>query len=292
MTMLELTNLCKTYKEFSLGPVDLKLEAGTAHGLIGANGAGKSTMFRCIMGVVRRDQGLIKVNGNYADQSSGGWKQSIGYVGDYTAFYDHLPAAKNLQMLSAYYENWSNEVVQTLASRFDLNLSQQVKNYSTGQRTKLAIICALAHKPPLLLLDEPSIGLDPVSRDLLMEILFEEMQKEDLTLLYSTHHVSEIEQLADRLIVIDQGRILRHEDKEHLAANWRKITFRYDGELGEIPNQVSVKIQGTEFEVISNNCQSTIWYLEKLGAESVQSNRISTEQICVQILKHQVRRTS
>jgi len=287
MTMLEITNLCKAYKEFSLGPVDLTLESGSAHGLIGANGAGKSTMFRCIMGVVRRDQGLIKLNGNYADPSSGNWKESIGYVGDFSPYYDQLTGAKNLQLLSAYYENWSNEKVQSLASRFDLNLSQDVKSYSTGQRTKLAIIAALAHSPSLLLLDEPSTGLDPVSRDQLMELLFESMQQEDLTLLYSTHHVSEIEELADKLIIIDSGRIVRHEDKEYLAQNWRKITFRHAGELGEIPNQVSAKRQGNDYEVITNNSQSTTWYLEKLGAESIQTNRLSTEQICVQILKSQ-----
>lgn len=287
MTMLETTNLCKAYKDFSLGPIDLNLEAGSAHGLVGANGAGKSTLFRCIMGVVRPDQGIIKINGHLADTSSGNWKQSIGYVGDYAPFYEQLSGARNLQLLAAYYENWSNELVQSLASRFDLNLSKTVKSYSTGQRTMLAVITALAHRPSLLLLDEPSIGLDPVARDILMELLFESMQEENLTLLYSTHHVSEIEQLADRLIIIDHGRIARQEDKEHLAENWRKITFRYQSELGEIPNQVSAKRQGVDYEIISSNCQSTTWFLEKLGADSIQVNRLSTEQICVQILKNQ-----
>lgn len=287
MTMLETTNLCKAYKDFSLGPIDLSLEAGSVHGLIGANGAGKSTLFRCIMGVVRRDQGIIKIDGRAADASSGSWKQTIGYVGDYAPFYEHLSAARNLQLLQPYYEHFSIETVQSLASRFNLNLSQLVKSYSTGQRTMLAIIAALAHQPALLLLDEPSTGLDPVARDLLMELLFECMQEEKLTLLYSTHHVSEIEQLADRLIIIDHGKIARHEDKEQLAQNWRKITFRYQSELGEIPNQVSVKCQGDDYEVISSNCQSTTWFLEKLGADSIQANRLSTEQICVQILKSQ-----
>ena len=114
--------------------------------------------------------------------------------------------ARNLQAFSAYYPTWSAKTGQSLASRFDLDLSQVVKKYSTGQRTKLALILALAHNPELLLLDEPANGLDPVARDVFMEVLFEQMQNEELTLLYATHHVSDIEQLADQLIFLDAGR--------------------------------------------------------------------------------------
>ena len=288
MPILEISNLCKKYEDFYLGPVDLRLEPGTAHGLIGSNGAGKTTMFRCIMGSVRRDHGLVKVNGEVADGKSGNWKRSIGYVGDFTPLFEHWSGARNLQAFAPYYENWSEETVQSLASRFELNLSQTVKNYSTGQRTKFAIILALAHRPTLLLLDEPTTGLDPVVRDVFMEILYEQMQNEDLTLVYATHHVTEIEQLADQLIFLGSGRILRHEFKENLVQNWRKVTFRLDGEIGDIPNQVARVTRGREHEVTTNNYQSTLWFLEQSGAESIQTNRISTEQICVQILKNQL----
>lgn len=300
MSTLEIINLCKRMREFSLGPADLTLEPGTVHGLIGANGAGKTTLFRCLMGTVRKDQGIIKLNGQVVNNSTGSWKQNIGYVGDYTPLYENWSGARNLLTFARFYDKYNEELVQSLASRFELNLDQLARNYSTGQRTKLALIHALAHGANFLLLDEPTSGLDPVSRDTFMEILYEQMHKEELTILYATHYVTEIEQIADKLIIINNGRILGHKVKEDLAQHWRKITFRYDQELGELPNQVALKVftnaegEGElpsfskEYEVISSNHQSTLMFLENAGAKAIMSNRLSIEQICVQILKTQI----
>lgn len=304
MPTLEIINLCKRYRDFALGPIDLRLEPGTVHGLIGANGAGKTTLYRCLMGTVRRDQGIIKLNGQTVDGSSAQWKQAIGYVGDYTPLYENWSGARNLRTFARFYDNYNEELVQILASKFDLNLDQIVRNYSTGQRTKLAIIHALAHGANFLLLDEPTSGLDPVSRDTFMEILHEQMGAQELTILYATHYVTEIEQIADQLVIINKGRLLGHKVKEDLAQHWRKLTFRTDRDLGELPNQVALKVFGTasdkgddvqpgfskEYEVISSNQQSTRMFLEHAGVENLQSSRLSIEQICVQILKTQAGR--
>lgn len=297
MLTLETINLCKRYKDFSLGPIDLKLEPGTVHGLIGANGAGKTTLYRCLMGTVRKDQGIIKLNGQPVNNSSARWRQAIGYVGDYMPLYEGWSGARNLRTFARFYYHYDEELVQRLASQFDLNLDQIARNYSTGQRTKLAIIHALAHGANFLLLDEPTAGLDPVSRDTFMEILHEQMAAQELTILYATHYVTEIEQIADQLVIIDKGRVLGHRIKDDLAQHWRRITFRSDRDLGELPNQVAIKVFGNdaradakpdsrkEYEVISSNLQSTLLFLEHAGAENIQSSRLSIEQICVQILK-------
>ena len=287
--MLEITRLSKKYDQFALGPIDLHLEPGTAHGLIGPNGAGKTTLFRCIMGTVRRDQGLVKVKGNAANEASGNWKQHVGYVGDYTPLFEHWTGGRNLQAFATYYPTWSQESVQSLAARFDLNLSQVVRKYSTGQRTKLALILALAHNPDLLLLDEPANGLDPVARDVFMEVLYEHMQNEDLTLLYATHHVSEIEQLADQLVFLDAGRVVAQECTENLLQNWRKFTFRTENQIGEIPHEISRVNQGHEYEVTTSNFQSTLSFLEEMGVESIETSKLSTAQISVHILRNQIK---
>ena len=302
MSTLEVINLCKRYRDFSLGPIDFKLEPGTVHGLIGANGAGKTTLYRCLMGTVRKDQGIIKLNGQAVDNNHGHWKQAIGYVGDYTPLFENWSGARNLRTFACFYENYDEELVQSLASKFDLNLDGLARNYSTGQRTKLAIIHALSHGANFLLLDEPTAGLDPVSRDTFMEILHEQMGRQELTILYATHYVTEIEQIADQLLIINKGRLLGHKVKEDLAQHWRKITFRSDRELGELPNQVALKVFGNdrgsdgqpnftkEYEVISSNEKSTRLFLEHAGAQNIQSGRLSIEQICVQILKSQAGR--
>lgn len=287
MAKLEIAGLRKTYEDFTLGPLDLQLEAGTVHGLVGPNGAGKSTLFRCIMGTVRAIQGEIRIDGEPADHATGAWKQSIGYIGDYEALIEHWSGARNLSVLSGFYDNWSDASVGELASRLDLDLDRIARTYSTGQRTKLAIIHALAHGATLLLLDEPAAGLDPVARDALMEILFEQMLNEELTILYATHHVSEIEQVANELIFIDSGAILGHEARDDLERNWRRITFRVTGEIGDVPHRISQRVQGYDHEVITSDHLGTLAFLEQSGAASIQSSRMSIEQICVQLLKHQ-----
>jgi ABC-2 type transport system ATP-binding protein len=302
MSTLEIINLCKRYRDFALGPVDLRLEPGTVHGLIGANGAGKTTLYRCLMGTVRKDQGIIKLNDAKVDNRSGHWKQAIGYVGDYLPLFENWSGARNLRTFARFYQHFDEEKVQRLASMFDLNLDQLARHYSTGQRTKLAIINAFCHGANFLLLDEPTAGLDPVSRDTFMEILHQQMGEQDTTVLYATHYVTEIEQLADQLIIIDRGRILGHKVKEDLAQHWRRITYRSDQRLGELPNQVAIKVHGNgaepagpaslqrDYEVISSNHQSTLLFLEQAGAQQIQCSRLTIEQICVQILKTQLGR--
>jgi ABC-2 type transport system ATP-binding protein len=302
MPTLEIINLCKRYRGFGLGPIDFKLEPGTVHGLIGANGAGKTTLYRCLMGTVKKDQGIIKLNGQTVDDKAAQWKQAIGYVGDYTPLFENWSGARNLRTFARFYDHYDEELVQVLASKFDLNLDQIAHTYSTGQRTKLAIIHALSHGANFLLLDEPTSGLDPVSRDTFLEILHEQMGRQELTILYATHYVTEIEQVADQLLIIDKGRLLGHKIKEDLAQHWRKITFRSDRDLGELPNQVALKVFSNDapgdaqrnftkdYEVISSNEKSTRLFLEHAGAQGIQASRLTIEQICVQILKNQAGR--
>jgi ABC-2 type transport system ATP-binding protein len=285
MAMLETTNLRKTYRDFSLGPVYLVLEPGTVHALIGANGAGKSTLFRCLMGLVRCNQGIIRINGHTVENKDGTWTESIGYIGDYFPLFEHWSGARNLEAFSGFYSQYSEARVQVLASRLDLDLDQIARTYSTGQRTKLAIIHALSHNAPLLLLDEPTAGLDPMARDTLMDILYDEMHREDLTLLYATHYVSEIEQLADTLLFMDKGRILARKEKDELSQFWRRITFSFNRPFGELPGQVKIRSEGQHHEIISNNHESTLVFLNSLGAQSVQCSLLTMEQICVQVLR-------
>jgi ABC-2 type transport system ATP-binding protein len=290
--MLEITNLCKRYDGFALGPIDLTLESGTVYGLIGPNGAGKTTLYRLVMGTVRRDQGLVRVGGLAADALSGGWKRKVGYVGDYTPLFEHWSGARNLKAVAPFYESWSEETAESLVSQFELDLSQKVGAYSTGQRTKLAIILALAHHPSLLLLDEPANGLDPVTRDTFMEVLYEHMRNEELTVLYATHHVSEIERMVDQLIFISDGRVLAHEPVETLVENWRKLTFRTSQPVGDVPYQVSRVREGDDYEVTTSSFQSALWFLQSQGVERIETSKLTTEQICVHVLRNGARRGS
>ena len=284
--MLEIKQLEKHYKDFQVGPVDLTLEAGTATALIGANGAGKTTLFRALMGLVSRDGGSVSIEGVDCDPMQGLWRQRLGYLGDYQPFYDRWSGAKNLDAIAKFYPNWSTDYATALAKRLQLNLDQKAQTYSTGQRTKLALIAALAHKPKLLLLDEPANGLDPVSRDEFLGVLFEHMESGDTALLYATHHLSELEGLADRLVFFNQGRIFGDEIKEDLLEQWRLLTFSAQQKIDNAPHMESLKAELPIQKMISSNYSVTLQFLEQQRVGDVGVSRLTTEEIALQVLKN------
>jgi ABC-2 type transport system ATP-binding protein len=290
--MLEIKNLVKTYTTFSLGPLDLEIPTGCALGLVGANGSGKTTLFRSIMGTVSRNQGSISIDGVETEQLRGEYKNSIGYVGDYVPLFDNWTGEKNLELFSSFYTDWSTKRVKDVAQQLNLDLHQKVSNYSTGQRAKLGITIALAHKPKLLLLDEPTTGLDPISRDGFMELLFEVAEAENCAILYATHHIAEFERLADRFIFISEGRIVRDEIKEDLTESWRRISYRLAGPLEDVPNIVQRKSENTPHVVISDNFEETVSFLNGKGAESMEVSSISVEKIATEILRQSSREIS
>ncbi len=286
MAYLELEGLGRHYKDYALGPVDLQLERGCAAALIGANGAGKSTLFRCIVGSVRRDQGEIRIDGKPADDKHVRWRQQLGYIGDFTPFFNDWSGSKNLVLRAPFFPGWNQNKAEAMAQRLQLNLGKKVKTYSTGQRTKLAIVCALAHSPSLLLLDEPSSGLDPVAREVLLELLFAEIEAGETALLYATHHVNEVEGLADRLIFLDNGKVVRDAIKDDLTENWRRLTFRSEHSLPTIPHAVPQRSELPYQQVISEDYRGSTAFLQQQGVADIEISRLSTEQIAVQILRN------
>ncbi|MDA0689281.1 MAG: ABC transporter ATP-binding protein [Proteobacteria bacterium] len=283
--MLEIEQLTKNYRDFSLGPVNLSVEAGCALGLVGANGSGKTTLFRSLMGTVRTDDGKVIVAGNEATPDKGGWKEHIGYVGDYAPFFDSWTGEKNLMNLGRFYRNWSMDTAHELASRLRLDLGKRVRQYSTGNRTKLAIVSALSRKATLLILDEPSNGLDPVARDSFMDILHEQLESGEIALLYATHHISEIEVLADRLVFLSDGTVVRDVIKEDLIEAWRRFTFRKEVLPENIPNVVSQRSEHPYHELTSDNGKITESFLHEQRVEQLESSIVSIEKIAVEILK-------
>ncbi len=287
--MLEINQLTKNYGDFSLGPVNLSVEAGCALGLVGANGAGKTTLFRSLMGTVRNDSGDFLLNNRQAMFANGQWKQHIGYVGDYSPFFDTWTGHKNLATLANYYPDWSQQKATEYARRLNLDLHKKVKDYSTGNRTKLAIVCALCHDPDLLLLDEPTNGLDPVARDVFMDLLHEQLESGEKALLYATHHISEIDNLADRLVFLSAGQIIKDVIKEDLLQTWKRITFRSENVPSDIPHVVSQRGEHPYQELISDQGNETEQYLQQNGISNLESSHLSIEKIAIEILKNTAR---
>ncbi|UCE41214.1 MAG: ABC transporter ATP-binding protein [Candidatus Aminicenantes bacterium] len=278
-------DVIKTFPGFKLGPLNLELEPGTVLGLVGPNGAGKTTSIQCLVGLLRPDSGEIRVFGRPNDLNKPEWKLDIGYVGDVHVFYERWNGLQNLRFLSQFYPNWSDEKATELAKRFQLPLNKRAKDLSTGNRVKLSLVSALAHSPNLLLLDEPTSGIDPVVRTEVLDVLFEVLETGDRAIFYTTHILPEISRLADDLAFIDEGQIWLRTPKEDLNERWRKITFRLAGENVAFESIVNHRKEGNDHQVISSDFEITLHQLQELGAENVQDMRMSIEEIAVQILK-------
>jgi ABC-2 type transport system ATP-binding protein len=284
-TAFRYIDVIKTFPDFKLGPINLELQSGTVLGFVGPNGAGKTTTIQCLVGLLRADSGEMEVFGLPNDLNKPEWKWNIGYVGDVHVFYERWTAEKNLQFLSQFYPKWSRQRAAELAQRFRLPLAKRAKDLSSGNRVKLSLVAALAHSPRLLLLDEPTAGIDPVVRAEIQDVLFEVLETGERAIFYTTHILPEISRLADELAFIDEGQVWYRTAKEDLTDRWRKISFRLDRKDASLQAAIHSRREGSDHQVISSDFAVTLRHLQELGAESIQDWRMSVEEIAVHILK-------
>lgn len=283
----ELKGLVKRYPGFQLGPLDLVLEPGYVLGYIGPNGSGKTTTMHCMSGLVRPDAGESLVFGRKVEPTRSDWKYSVGYVGDQHVFYERWTAQKNLDFLSKFYPAWSAERAASLARRFELPLEKRAKDLSTGNRVKLSLIGVLARSPRLLLLDEPTMGLDPVVRSEVLETLFEVLEDGESSIFYSTHILSDISRLADELAFLSDGKLLSRAPKEELSEKWRRISCRLRGGdfKGTPVAAASISRNGSDCLLVSSDYEETVAFLRESGASEIIVTRMAIDEIAVAILK-------
>lgn len=285
-TAVSIRGLVKSFPDFRLGPLDLDVETGSVVGLVGPNGAGKTTLLRCLIGLVRADEGVIEVAGRPAGAADAPlWKRDIGYAGEDRAFFDAWTGEENLRFLSGFYPRWSDTRARELADRFGLRLNQTVKSLSRGDATKLSLVAALAHSPKLLVLDEPTAGLDPVVRADFLETLWELQEDEERTILFSTHILSDVERLVGELAFLDRGQLLLHARTDELQEKWAQVYFRMPGDTPDVDGACDQRRDGDQHRVVSSNRESTLLHLEQLGAGDVRCFHMGVDEIAVAILR-------
>ncbi len=213
--ILQVENLTKQYAGFQLDHVSFSVPKGTIMGLIGENGAGKSTTINAILDLIHKDGGTVAFWGQELS-SSKQLKEDIGVVFDDINFYAALTPAQIGKISAAAYQQWDEVMYQDFLKRFQLPAGKEIKTFSKGMKMKLCIAAALSHKPKLLILDEATSGLDPVMRDDILDIFLEFVQDENHSILMSSHITTDLEKVADYITFIHQGKVLFCKTKDEL----------------------------------------------------------------------------
>lgn len=241
--ILEIKGLTKTYGDFSLENLCLNLPYGCIMGLIGENGAGKSTTIKAILGLIRPDSGIISVFGKSGEEWLKEAKEQIGIVmGEI-----QLPATFNgreiCRMMEGIYKNWQSDEFYRYLDQFAISSKKKIKDYSRGMKVKAALSIALSHQARLLILDEPTSGLDPLIREEVLEILREFTMDEEHSVLLSSHITSDLEKAADYVAFLHQGRLVLCEDKDQLLGEYRLVKGK-KGDIEELQKEGRLKIVG------------------------------------------------
>lgn len=218
---LELRHVSRRLGDFELRDVNLTLPKGCILGLVGENGAGKSTTIRLLTGELRPDSGTVSVlDAEPGSPDFRSVKERLGVVLDDAWFPEILNARQVGTMMAMTYESWDAELYESYLTRFTLPREKNFKDYSRGMRMKLAIAAALAHRPEVLLLDEATAGLDPIVRDEVLEIFREFSEAEDHAILISSHILSDLEKLCDYITFLHQGKLLFCQEKDRLLETY------------------------------------------------------------------------
>lgn len=214
--ILEIKNLKKDFKDFSLKNISFTLEKGFIMGFIGPNGAGKSTTIKLIMNLIKKDAGDIKVFGLDNVKNENEIKNRIGFVYDENYFYEELTISEMKRIIAPLYKNWSDECFNRYLKEFTLSPKKKIKELSKGMKMKFSLAIALSHQAELIIMDEPTSGLDPLIRNELLDIFSYLIQDENKGIFFSTHITSDLDKIADYVTLINDGEILFSTTKDEI----------------------------------------------------------------------------
>ena len=249
MNALEIRGLTRSFPGFTLGPLDLNLPGGCILGLVGQNGAGKSTTIRLILDSLRRDGGSIRVLGlDNQDAAFTQLKNDIGVVLDTANFPETLTLKHIAALMRGSYTRWDDVRFNELVQRFGLPENKKFRDFSRGMQQKLAIACALSHQARLLILDEATAGLDPLVRDEILDLFREFVADEEHSVLISSHISSDLEKICDYIACLHQGKLLFSAEKDALIEE-HGIWQGSAEQLAELPEAAVVAVQQQTYGV-------------------------------------------
>lgn len=223
MIILKVDNLSKKYPGFLLDDISFSISEGKIMGLIGKNGAGKSTTLKGMLNLVNRDGGMVEMFGMDFFKHEEEIKQQLGVVLGGIDFYNHKKLSDITAVTKRFYNNWDDDAYENYMDVFSLNPNKKVKELSSGMKVKYMLTLALSHNARLLVLDEPTSGLDPVARDDLLTLFRQLVEKKNITVLFSTHIITDLEKCADYITYIKDGKLLKSAEKDEFIDSFQYL---------------------------------------------------------------------
>ncbi len=286
---IELNGVGKAYPFFSLNNIHLEVPRGQIMGLIGPNGAGKSTTIRILMGLVHQDCGEVRVLGHAMPDHQVVAKWDIGFASEDMRLYEGMTLEWHMNLIRSIYPNWDAPYAQLLLKRFGLRTEQKIKGLSHGQRVKATLLLVLARRPQLLVLDEPTTGLDPVARHEVLKELTAVMSDEGRSVLFSSHNTQDIEQISDQITFIDRGKIINSMDKEAYLERWRRMRLEipFGTSLPLLPGIIGVRQEGRLAIATANAFEPEMAFAyESAGVKVRTVETMTLEEIFVASVEH------
>lgn len=272
MNAIEIKDLSKHYQGFTLDHINFSLPKGCIMGLVGENGAGKSTTINLIMNAVARDGGSVNVLG--VDNESKEFeavKEKIGIVLDEAYFPEVLTAENVNEIMKNTYRNWDTTEFFSLVERFKLPVKKVFRDYSRGMKMKLAIAVALAHHPELLILDEATSGLDPMVRDEILDLLNDFTRDENHSVFFSSHIVSDLEKICDYIVFLHHGKLVFSEEKDRLLEEYALLKLTQE-HFQDIPEGAVIGAKTSRFGVealVKKDAVTDVYPSEHLSLEDI-----------------------
>jgi ABC-2 type transport system ATP-binding protein len=283
---IEMRGVSKAFRFFTLQDISLDLDPGQVMGFVGPNGAGKSTTIRLAMGLIAADVGEIRVLGCPMPEAQAFAKRDIGYVSADMRLMPNATVGWHMKLVSSIYPGWDAAYAATLIKRFNLRTEQSARTLSHGEHIKASLMLALARRPRLLILDEPTTGLDPVARHEMITEFMDVLRDENRSILFSSHNTVDVERISDRITFLDRGRVVASSDKDQFLERWRRIEVQLPpgGSLPELPHIVG-RVADGRFHTLTTNQFSEL-QLARLGTHVRQVHRMNLEEIFVANVMH------